>query len=279
MKRTEGASTLNNVRNNNNIAARNIAYKVIDPVTDDRPDAGNGTGPRTVWTLVQNARNFDTIINVQIATDIVFAADNYGDVLLYMDDEFFSLFASAGYQITGAVQADVNEQVYRMTDHVVTISGLYFSANTKANLGFDFIPDTALPGKFSFDIAQWSIADTLLEGGATVQLEPIPGPPILGKRDLMSAVQQKQVMVPSFSLYPNPNQGVVYLRVVLPESGDFSAVLMNNLGQEIASIEQSQLKAGVHSFPFDMSSLAAGVYYCEMRSVNTMKMEKVVLQK
>ncbi len=67
---------------------------------------------------------------------------------------------------------------------------------------------------------------------------------------------------------PNPGRGIVTLSVRLahPQTTGVDVSVRDLKGRLVATLARDNLPAGEHRFPFDASSLARGVYYCEVRT-------------
>jgi len=62
-------------------------------------------------------------------------------------------------------------------------------------------------------------------------------------------------------VFPNPFNMLTNLTVELPEQADLSVVVYNVTGQQIAELASGQYRAGAHSFVFDATGLASGLYF------------------
>jgi len=49
--------------------------------------------------------------------------------------------------------------------------------------------------------------------------------------------------------------------VALPEASDLSVVVYNVMGKQVATLEDDRLNAGTHTFTFDASGMASGLYF------------------
>jgi hypothetical protein len=66
--------------------------------------------------------------------------------------------------------------------------------------------------------------------------------------------------------YPDPFKPSTTIRFSLPERSVVRVMVYNLLGQEVASVFDGRLGAGVHSLPFDDSHLASGMYFYRMQT-------------
>jgi len=81
-------------------------------------------------------------------------------------------------------------------------------------------------------------------------------------------------------LYPNPFNASLTVEVSLPQSSELKLAVFNTLGQQVLSLENESLSSGYHSFTFDGSQLASGVYFVKaFIPGKTYELRKVVLVK
>ncbi len=74
----------------------------------------------------------------------------------------------------------------------------------------------------------------------------------------------------------NPNTGI---RVQLSGDREMRLVVYDLLGREVAVLANGRYVAGVHTFTFDGSNLASGVYICHLTAGNFNAVRKMVLAK
>jgi hypothetical protein len=79
--------------------------------------------------------------------------------------------------------------------------------------------------------------------------------------------------------YPNPFNPLTTIEFTLPVSQYTELKIFNMLGQEKATIVATELSKGNHSYQFDGSKLASGVYYYQLTSGDVRLVKKMVLLK
>jgi Protein of unknown function (DUF1566)/Secretion system C-terminal sorting domain len=79
--------------------------------------------------------------------------------------------------------------------------------------------------------------------------------------------------------YPNPfNPGTV-INFSLPKSGDVSLKIYNELGEQVATVVNSNLSAGNHHYQWDASNYASGIYFYTLRTASFSETKKMMLVK
>jgi Secretion system C-terminal sorting domain len=105
----------------------------------------------------------------------------------------------------------------------------------------------------------------------------------IGLSELMTGENNLVALPSAFAMhtaYPNPFNAMTTLTLQLPEASVVSLVVYNTLGQEVASLVNSQLQAGSHDVVFDASGMASGLYFVRMEVPGQIsQMQKIVLMK
>lgn len=79
--------------------------------------------------------------------------------------------------------------------------------------------------------------------------------------------------------YPNPFNPSTQISYKLPRSAHVQLKVYNLLGEEIASLENSQKRAGTHSVTFDASGLSSGIYYYRLQTSDFLEVKSMTLIK
>ena len=79
--------------------------------------------------------------------------------------------------------------------------------------------------------------------------------------------------------YPNPFNASTVIKYSLPAAGHVSLKVFDVLGREVATLINSTLEAGEHTYTFDAGNLASGIYFCQLNSGSNIRMVKFVLIK
>ncbi len=79
--------------------------------------------------------------------------------------------------------------------------------------------------------------------------------------------------------YPNPFNPTTNIAFTLAETSDVTLTVYNVLGQRVATVVNTQLNAGTHTFTFDGSRLASGMYIYRLQTGNAMLQRQMMLIK
>jgi|GEM_PF-4680337 len=80
--------------------------------------------------------------------------------------------------------------------------------------------------------------------------------------------------------YPNPFNPSLNVEIALPQAGSLEVTVHNVLGQKVANLANQQYSVGTHTFSFDGSGLASGIYFVKASLPGQVtQMQKVVLMK
>ena len=77
--------------------------------------------------------------------------------------------------------------------------------------------------------------------------------------------------------FPNPFNPSTMIRYGLPRSSHVSLVVINMLGQLVATLEDGWEEAGYHTARFDAKGLASGVYFYRLTTAETVTMQACLL--
>ena len=94
-----------------------------------------------------------------------------------------------------------------------------------------------------------------------------------------SAVTPTASMQLSISAYPNPCSSSSTITFSCSESGAAKVTIVNLLGAEVARVYEGELSAGEHSFTWDASGAAPGMYECVVRENGNVQRTAISLLK
>lgn len=114
--------------------------------------------------------------------------------------------------------------------------------------------------------------------GSTVTL-PVIVPNITPILDVTEIGDQIPTVYDLGQNYPNPFNPSTTIRFSLPEAGLVTLKVFNLLGQEVATLVNSEEAAGVYETTFDASLVSNGVYFYTLKTKNFTSTKKMVLLK
>ncbi len=82
------------------------------------------------------------------------------------------------------------------------------------------------------------------------------------------------------NIYPNPFNPTLNVQVALPQAANLRVGVFNVMGQQVATLADGRMEAGLHTLTFDGSEMASGVYFVRASvpgSLNSVR--KVILMK
>jgi len=79
--------------------------------------------------------------------------------------------------------------------------------------------------------------------------------------------------------YPNPFNPATEISFALPFASDVKLQVFNTLGQIVATLHEGHLEAGAHSYTWDGSTVASGVYLYKLTAGGFIETKKMVLLK
>lgn len=81
------------------------------------------------------------------------------------------------------------------------------------------------------------------------------------------------------SNYPNPFNPSTNINISLMEAQEIQMSVINSIGQEVYSVGSQRLPAGVHTFRFDASRLASGIYFVRVMTNSKVKTHPMLFVK
>jgi hypothetical protein len=143
--------------------------------------------------------------------------------------------------------------------NIITTSGIFLSSNIylSSDNGKNWVAvNSGLPNTF---VTSLVLSDTVLFAGmgdSGVWRRSLSDFAASGVNNLPSSVAQ------SIISYPNPCTSSSTITFSSAESGAAEVTIFNLLGAEVARVYEGELSAGEHSFTWDASSAAPGMYEC-----------------
>ncbi len=188
--------------------------------------------------------------------------------------------------------------------------GLYRSLDngstwTKLDINVQFIYSIAVDGSGKIYVASWASGvfessdngntwTSLGMGGfgvSSVMVSPNDDAVMVGTKDGkiylskgqgLTSVGDNNELPTTIELsqnYPNPFNPTTTIQFALPEAGKFNLKVYNILGQEVVTLMDGEMNAGIHKVNFDASKLASGVYVYRLVGNNVNISKKMILMK
>jgi hypothetical protein len=82
-----------------------------------------------------------------------------------------------------------------------------------------------------------------------------------------------------FQNYPNPFNPTTTINFDLSKTLEATLKVYNNLGEEVTTLVSEQLSFGSHSFEWDASHYASGIYFYRLQAGNLVESQKMILIK
>ncbi len=79
--------------------------------------------------------------------------------------------------------------------------------------------------------------------------------------------------------FPNPFNPTTRIDFDVPVTTNADLTIYNSLGQEVATLANGTMNAGLHTVYFDASSLTSGIYFAQLRAGSFTSTQKLVLMK
>lgn len=118
----------------------------------------------------------------------------------------------------------------------------------------------------------------MINEGQTVSAGMI-GPSTADVAYKQSATEQLPTEFSLSQNYPNPFNPVTEILFSLPQASEVTLEVFNLLGQSVAKVYQGRLEAGTHSYTWDGSSAASGIYLYRLTAGNFVETKKMILLK
>ena len=273
-----------------------------------RLESGLSNNTDDVLTLAINANGqifagtFDGVLR---STDDGDHWTQINNGILYEFDDIFSLaISNQGHLFAGSYF----EGVYRSTDNgdhweaaktaltsTGIVSSLVFNADGHLFAGMEGITSSLGADGMFFSIdngENWAqinsglsntnVAALAASSSGTVFAGTLGSGVYRSAGSITSLKEMAESTPTAFSLkqnYPNPFNPETTIRFSLPKASFVMLKIFNVLGEEVATLVNQELHAGVHRVIFNAHDLPGSVYFCQMRAGNFVQQRKLVVVK
>ena len=133
-----------------------------------------------------------------------------------------------------------------------------------------------------------SINDIPMQSGSnTLDISNVSGNLAIDRFDLfiveeVGVSNEPSELVEGFELrqnYPNPFNPTTQISFTLPQASDVTLSVYNVIGQRVAVLANDVLQSGQHTYSFDASNLASGMYLYRLQTDNFSSVRKMMLIK
>lgn len=105
----------------------------------------------------------------------------------------------------------------------------------------------------------------------------------LGK-SATSVKEEKNILNYDLNIYPNPFNPSTNIKFVIPERGEVSLCVYNQLGQKVRTLMNEMKDVGEYSIPWKGNDdsgkqVVSGVYFIQMIAGSICKSQKIILVK
>lgn len=215
---------------------------------DPAYDCGGGTG---------NATDVH-VENISTGTQGVGGGNKVGTASVTILDDTGA--PAVGYDVTGTFSGDISESAGPATTNGSGVASFTTVGTARGGVSVSFCVDT-VSGALPYDP----------NDNASTSYDCSTAAPITsGAKSDQDVLKLAAGEVPEdYALgqnYPNPFNPTTILSYALPEAGHVTLKVYNLLGQEISTLVDGTMAAGVHNVAFNAENLSAGVYLYVMQS-------------
>ena len=259
----------------------------------------------TTWNQMNNGLGYNLIINaLTIHSNILYAASYGGGVFKYENSTWTKL--NVGYDFVWSLASNSNglyagtygDGLYRSLDNGAT----WTKVN---NLNASFIYSIAVNLSDKIYVASWTSGvfestdngntwNSIGMGGFGVSALIVTknsdnvfvgtkeGKIYLSKRVASVTSVESEEIPTKFELsqnYPNPFNPETTIKFAVPEKGRYTLKVYDILGQEVATLFDEEMNAGIQKLTFNGSNLTSGIYIYRLIGKNVNISKKMILMK
>lgn len=201
------------------------------------------------------------------------------------------VFAEAGKMITvnlyqtNATPRSVAIQIYNATGSSIlktqtgstaTVTATYTPTTTGYHLIRVRNNNTANPTQKVFVKVAYTAPRVVTVASHPKEMDVVEAPEDAFLDETVGELPSKMVLAQN---YPNPFNPSTAIDFALPVDGNVKLIVTNLLGQTVATLVDRPMSAGWHSFTFDASRLASGVYLYRLEHNGTVDIKRMTLVK
>ena len=179
-------------------------------------------------------------------------------------------------KVTSILPTEPTTNIDNGTIHIVweNIDDIITADNSQAIMTLHFKITNKFENSTDIKFAKTELVDVT---GAPYNLTSHDGKVLKGE-----SKQEETVLPKQFALEqnrPNPFNPITEIRFSLPEACDVRLEIFNIMGQRVNTLVNKRLEAGHHSYSWDASNYASGIYFTRLRAGTFVDSKKMILLK
>lgn len=266
-----------NVRDNNNIAARNT-YVTNDPafIIGPSPNGNYNYG----WTsyAVNNPTGTVEIVDLGLGVhsdDTENPFQEYGNVNIALSNGLWAAWQAGGFKGSGIQM--IAPGLVRLTDPVNgRLSDIRLNPGDDFQIAFqyDFFGSAAVNEDlvYDFELTQYPTGSQTAMGSPNHMITIVER-----QTNKQATPNPVNVDIQDLKAYPNPAGGATTISFTLKKASEISLILRDLQGREVVRLANREtFSTGQHSLPLSLESLASGTYFLHLQTPNGLLTQKIV---
>jgi Secretion system C-terminal sorting domain len=224
--------------------------------------------------LASSFRNPTTVVDLTKVGQMKFEAVPFGGSIVYVDNIYFFNSSVVPVTLTNFT-ATKNKNISNINWNTLTETGNKGFEVERSNDGRNFTSLEFVPSQGNTKNNYTTIDKAPKVGVNYYRLKQID---VDGRFTYSSIVSVKfdKEDIASFTFYPNPAKEILKINVGVIETENATIKLMNTVGQTVIS-KTINKSASTSVINFDVSKMASGIYYLELKNGTNSSIEKVII--
>ncbi len=224
--------------------------------------------------LASSFRNATTVVDLTQVGQMKFESVPFGGAIVYVDNIYFFNSSVVPVTLTNFT-ATKNKNITNINWNTLTETGNKGFEVERSIDGRNFTSLEFVPSQGNSKNNYTTIDKSPKVGVNYYRLKQID---VDGRFTYSSIVSVKfdKEDIASFTFYPNPAKEILKINVGVIETENATIKLMNTVGQTVISKTINKLSS-TSVISFDISALATGVYYLELKNGTNSSVEKVII--
>lgn len=279
MDTPEGSALWLNVKNNNNIAWKNVQVYNSDPNNIVDPGGDPADIDKMVdfaGVYVTNPNDYEQVGNLTFKalenTDNQTFYDIGGLAYARMEVDLFKLWDQAGYAGDGVkILGEYNDKYYVVfTEPKAEIREMILPANSNYAMEMGYALTQTVKGGENFDYDVCQSDDREIIGGERYEIR-IAKPRIRSSETALASITQLLIA-------PNPAKDQFTVSYHLPNDGTVSMSMFDISGRMVNQLPEQNLSKGYQTQLIDASNLPTGIYILRVQIGREVLNQKVIIE-